>query len=180
MYRFRLRTWIYRKAILVVTAFLTWFTVQSWSQNAFGKYHDLLNLALILIAINFYETAISSSNQGEQMYKIGKLNIRWRHLCFFTSFSFLGIILFPLESELFPNEFHYVATGLGVLGLALLVSGWYKTFNWMWWSFNIALVTGAVLLVSSFLKMEVPWQVGHAEFWFVLVGLTFFETIKEH
>ena len=182
MYGYKLRTWIYRRAILAVTFFLTWFTVASWSQNAFGKYHDLLNLGLILIGVHFLETALKHPKRLKQVFKWLNTSIKFEHLCLFGAFSFFAIAIFPLESRLFSNYFHYVATGLGVSSIGLLASGWHKTWSWQWWSFNIAIIIGVLLLVSAFLpflKNEVPWQVGHGEFWLMMVGLVYFETIKD-
>ncbi len=178
MYGYNLRTWIYRKAIFIVTLFLTWFTVESWSQNAFGKYHDLLNLGLVLIALHFIEMALKHPKKSEQVYKWLGTSIKFEHLCLFGCFSFLGIAILPLESMLFSNWFHYIATGLGVSSISLLASGWFKTWSWDWWTFNIAIVIGVLLLVGAF-SLDVPWNVGHGEFCLMEVGLYYFEKIKE-
>jgi len=177
MQGFELRTWIYRKAALITTFFLTWFTVASWSQNAFKQYHDVLNFALILIALNFFEHALSHKDKDLEVYRWFGKAVRFEHLMLFSAFSFFGIIIFPLDSQLFPDIFHMAATGLGVAGLTFTIAGWYVTGTKNWWLFMTLITISALMLITAF-AFNVPWQVGHGEFAILLAGLLFFNKIK--
>lgn len=175
---YRLRIWFYQRIAVLLTLFLTFFTVQSWSQNAFGKYNDLLNAALIIIALHFYETGLNHTLANVPVHKWFGTKIRLRHLCLITAFFFCGILIFPLGSQLFADIFHLVATGLAVASMFWLISGWYGMWSEDWWWFMVALVISTLLLIGAF-ALDVPWQVGHGEFALLLTGLWFFNKIKD-
>lgn len=170
---------ICKKVAAIITAFLTFFTVASWSQNAFGKYHDLLNAALISISWVLLLTGMIHSKANDRIYKWWLFGqIRFRHLLIYSAIMFCMIIIFPLDSKLFPDICHMIATGLGVLGVFLFVVGWYKMWSKWWWVFVPLLVLSVIVLVTSFMfKEQVPWQVGHGEFLILVTALGFLAKI---
>jgi hypothetical protein len=171
---------ISKKIAVALTAFLTFFTVASWSQNAFKEYHDLLNAALISIALTLLFTGLFHPRAKEPIYKWWLFGIiRFRHLCIYSAMWFFGILIFPLDSPLFPEICHLIATAMAIKGVFMMVAGWYKTWSWKWWTYMIAISISILMLVSAFiLKDAVEWQVGHGEFAILLTALGFLGTIK--
>lgn len=165
---------------VALTAFLTFLTLASWSENAFHKYHDILNAGLISIALTLLFTGLFHPLIKTVITKWWLLGeIRMRHLCIYSALWFFGILIFPLGSELFPDWVHMVATAFAIQGVSMLGAGWYKTWSRPWWIFMVAITISILLLVSAFiLKEKVPWQVGHGEFAILVTILVFLGTIK--
>ena len=166
---------------VALTAFLTFLTVASWSQNAFHKYHDILNAGLISIALTLLFTGLFHQKAETVIYKWWLLGeITFRHLCIYASLWFFGILIFPLGSELFPDICHMLATGIAIKACFMFGAGWYKTWSRPWWVFMVAITASILLLVSAFIfKEKVPWQVGHGEFAILITILVFLGTIKK-
>ncbi len=69
-----------------------------------------------------------------------------------------------------------IATGLGVLGLFLMIVGWYDTGTKASFIF-LTLISLAVLALVLAFAFD-TWEVGYGEYALALVGLGFTFTIK--
>lgn len=177
---FKLRLFILTLGALIGCSILTFFSIEtSWSENAWKALNWLLNFTLITIASSFLELAHKHPKKNLEVYKWFNKKIRLEHLCFYTSWAFFFIIIFDLNSPVIPKNFHNTATGLAVLGLYLVMAGWYRMWSKDWW-INMILINGSTLslAIGFIFKDSIP--IKYSEYAIMLSGLFFiYKTLKD-
>lgn len=178
-----LRIQIFKYLAFLLTTFLTFFTVASWSQNAEpenDRYYPLLTMALIVISLIFEELKSNHSEKEESVHTWAATELRFRFWCQYIQWSFLAIAFFPLGSKIWPDLLHFVSTGSAVGGIFFFATGYFKMWTKNWWRVNLPLLVFTVALIVAFVfKEKVFWTVGHAEFGLMLTGLLFVTLIKK-
>ena len=180
MQGFKLRFLVLIIGALIGCTALTFLSPQpSWSDNAWNTLNFLLNFTLITISASFLELAHKHPKRNLEVYKWFNTNIRLEHLCFYTAWAFFFIIIFDLNSPVIPKDFHNVSTGLAVLGLYLIMAGWYRMWSKDWWINMILINLSTIGLIISFsFKDVIP--VKYPEYAIMLTGLFFiYKTLKD-
>jgi len=178
---FKLRLFILILSALLGTSVLTFYSPEaSWSQNAATKaFSWLLNFAVISIGASFLELAHKHPKRNLEVYKWLKISIKLEHLCFFTAWAFFFIVIFHLNSPNIPEDLHNISTGLAVLGLYLVMAGWYRMWSAEWWLYFILINASSIYLILSF-SIDGFSEVKYAEFAILLTGLFFiYDTLKD-
>ena len=172
----------------VIGVFLTfWGNGMSWSENAvdvMDEMHPLLNGLLLSASWAFRSFAENFIEGNDVQFKINKkLSIKTKHLLFGISYGFGGILVFPMDSAITSDVWHYVATGLTVFFLVLFVSAFFKMYSKFWYIFTLSILGAGLWLAASFI-----WGVSlvrYPEFALMVVGLILlifilFKKIKQH
>lgn len=165
----KLRSLVIRSIAAAAVTVLTFFSAEgSWSDNAMLALNFLLNLGLITIADSFSEIANNHPRKKDVFYKWFGKDVRLEHLAHFTKYSFYSILVLHLNSVI-PEFLHFIATGLGVAGLNLIMWRWYKTWSKLWWINMITINLSTLSLILSFgFKL---FEVKYAEYLLALTGL---------
>lgn len=168
---------IYALFALIPATYLTfWGPASSWSGNAWLATWWVLNVVLLGVAEACNEIIHEHPAREKELYKWFGIPVRLKHLARYTKHSFHLILIFHLSNELFPDICHMIATGSGILGLALMITGWYEMWSRPWWKFNGGLLAGVVTLVLAF-GFNIG-EVAFGELLLAIVGFIFQRAIK--
>lgn len=158
-------------------SYLTFFGNEiSWSENALGQLNSLLNGALGGIMAVFIIVQYNHPLKEDEVFKWLGTEIRLKQLSSYISKGFFAIMIFSLNTFL-PEWAHMVATGASVIGLILLVSGWFKTWSWQWWMFTSSIVLSGLALAVAFIFRTI--DVKYPEFALAIIGLLFLLKIRK-
>ena len=162
--------------VVLAIVYLTFFGDEmSWSENALREFNSLLNATLAGIMAVFLIEAYNHPKRELEVYKWWGTEIRFKNLCKLVAFGFYTILIFSLNSIL-PEWLHMVATGISVTGLAVLVSGWYKTWSLYWWVFSSAIILSGLALAVAFAFRWI--DVKYPEFALAIISLVFLYKIR--
>lgn len=157
--------------IVFSISYLTFFGNEiSWSENALKNLNSILNAALGGIMAVFIIVQYNHPLKEDVLYDWVSTEIRLKQLSSYISKGFFAIMIFSLNS-IFPEWLHMVATGASVIGLILLVSGWYKTWTLNWWVFSTAILLSGIALAIAFVFRTI--DVKYPEFALAITGLIF-------
>ena len=170
--------------VLIVVSSITYLTFfgqeWSWSENALKYLNSLLNAALIGIAIVFVIVQYAHPMRDFVVYDIdSKLGgqLRLKNFASAIAKGFMFISIFSLNTDLFPEWMHMVATGLSVFFLAMLVAGYFKKRTVKWWIFTSTILASGFCLAVAFLFYRE--LVKFPEFALAITGLIFLAAIRE-
>jgi len=167
--------------VLFSITYLTFFSEEfSWSENAFGIFNSLLNAALIGIMAVFIKVQDKHPMRNFVVYDITKKlggQIRLKNLASGIAKGFMCISIFSLNTKLFAEWLHMVATGVSVGFLAALVAGYFKTWTLKWWVFTSSILASGLGLAYAFMYNKE--LVKYPEFALGIIGLLFLFTIRK-
>lgn len=183
MKRLRLHKWeqdiiFYVSITLFCISFLTFEGNEiSWSENALRVLNSMLNAALGGIMATFIIVQYNHPDIDKIVFKWLATELRLKHFSSIIAKGFYAILIFSLNTDLLPEWLHMVATGISVVALVFLVSGWYDTWTFKWWIFTGWMVLSGIALAIAFIYRTI--DVKHPEFALAIGGLAFLAAIRK-